>query len=534
MVRSSKTPAITRGSNSRVRKLQEKAAADEKREMEEQEGQDEESRPTSSSSDLKALSLDPLASINGIKPKVLLADGESRESKSRSSADKSYTQKRTMDHYYCNCPAWRMAGGAVDARTCKHLMALLGGAYEEVRIENADPGASEKMPGKKKGKDDDDEEDQGKKRKVVARALAPRKRKSPSLVDDDNDNEGEDGDEDEAEYEVPKVKKAVVTTSRKRKSPTPDDDDNNDVDEEEEEEQEEEGEDAPPTKRRTSSRKKASPSRLKDTSFNPLLAHKWDFETGRNPTDWWISEKLDGVRAIWHGNKGMFLSREGNPFYAPDWFTKRLPRGNIMLDGELFTKRGGFQNCVSIVRTQNRPDRWKFSVTYQVFDVPSMADAPFEDRLEWLTTKFSGKGAIRWVSVVEHEVCASRKHLFERLDEVCDAGGEGLMLREPGSHYVQGRARSLLKVKRFFDADAIVRGHERGSGKNSNCTGALCVEMLDNLGNPTRKMFKIGTGLTDKERVKPPKIGSVVIYRYQELSNSGTPRFPSYVGERAD
>jgi hypothetical protein len=63
MVRSSKTPAITRGSNSSVRKLQEKAAADEKRELEEQEGQGEEARPTSSSSDLKALSLDPLARI---------------------------------------------------------------------------------------------------------------------------------------------------------------------------------------------------------------------------------------------------------------------------------------------------------------------------------------------------------------------------------------------------------------------------------------------------------------------------------------
>lgn len=406
----------------------------------------------------------------------------------------------------------------MNARTCKHLMALLGGAYEEVRIENADPGASEKMPGKNKRK------------VVVVKAQAPRKRKSPTPVDGDDDEEEDD-------YENPKGKRVVVVASRKRKSPTPDDD-VDDNDDEEEKEEEEEEEEAPPAKKRTSTRtstrKKTSPSRLKDTSFKPLLAHKWDFETGKNPTDWWISEKLDGVRAIWHGNKGMFLSREGNPFYAPDWFTKRLPRGNIMLDGELFTKRGGFQDCVSIVRAQNRPDRWKFSVTYQIFDVPSMADAPFEDRLEWLSKKFSGKDAIRWISIVDHEVCTSREHLFERLDEVCDAGGEGLMLREPGSHYVQGRARSLLKVKRFLDADAIVRGHERGSGKNSNCTGALRVEMLDGAGTPTGKMFKIGTGLTDKERVKPPKIGSVVIYRYQELSNSGTPRFPSYVGERAD
>jgi DNA ligase-1 len=108
------------------------------------------------------------------------------------------------------------------------------------------------------------------------------------------------------------------------------------------------------------------------------------------------------------------------------------------------------------------------------------------------------------------------------------------MLREPGSLYIQSRSRTLLKVKRFFDADAIVRAHERGQGKNANCTGALRVEMLGDDGEPTGKMFKIGSGLTDKQRKNPPKIGAVVIYRFQELSRDGNPRFPTFVGERAD
>lgn len=243
-----------------------------------------------------------------------------------------------------------------------------------------------------------------------------------------------------------------------------------------------------------------------------------------------MSEKLDGVRAVWHGDKGMFLSRQGNRFYAPDWFVKNLPRDQT-LDGELFTTRGGFQKCVSIVRTQNNPDAWKFAVSYQVFDVPSMGDRPFEERMTWLKKKLSGR---KWIKVVEHEECKSREHLFEKLKEVTELKGEGLMLREPGSVYEEGRSRSLLKVKEFFDADAIVRAHVSGSGKNSNCTGALRVEMLDDAGEPTGKMFKVGTGFTDAQRRSPPKIGSTIIYRYQELSNSGTPRFPSYVGERAD
>jgi DNA ligase-1 len=29
-----------------------------------------------------------------------------------------------------------------------------------------------------------------------------------------------------------------------------------------------------------------------------LLANKWDLEKGADPTGWWISEKLDGVRYV--------------------------------------------------------------------------------------------------------------------------------------------------------------------------------------------------------------------------------------------
>ena len=36
--------------------------------------------------------------------------------------------------------------------------------------------------------------------------------------------------------------------------------------------------------------------------------------------------------------------------------------------------------------------------------------------------------------------------------------------------------------------------------------------------------FKIGTGFSDDQRRKPPKIGSIVTFKYQELSNVGNPR----------
>jgi DNA ligase-1 len=48
------------------------------------------------------------------------------------------------------------------------------------------------------------------------------------------------------------------------------------------------------------------------------------------------------------------------------------------------------------------------------------------------------------------------------------------------------------------------------------------------------KEFKVGSGMNDHDRVNPPPIGSVIIYKCQELSNSGSPRFPVYLGIALD
>ena len=102
------------------------------------------------------------------------------------------------------------------------------------------------------------------------------------------------------------------------------------------------------------------------------------------------------------------------------------------------------------------------------------------------------------------------------------------MLRAPGSRYVPGRSEVLLKVKSFYDAEATVVGHLPGTGKHTGRLGALQVELPDG----TR--FKVGTGFTDAEREDPPAVGTVVTFRYQELTRAGVPRFPSFLRERPD
>ena len=98
------------------------------------------------------------------------------------------------------------------------------------------------------------------------------------------------------------------------------------------------------------------------------------------------------------------------------------------------------------------------------------------------------------------------------------------MLRQPGSRYEVGRSTTLLKVKSFHDAEARVLEHLKGAGRHKGRLGALLVELADG----TR--FSVGTGFSDAERGAPPAVGSVITFRYQELSDGGVPRFPSFVG----
>lgn len=251
-----------------------------------------------------------------------------------------------------------------------------------------------------------------------------------------------------------------------------------------------------------------------------MLAHKWTEST--NPKGWWMSEKLDGVRAYWDGKA--FYSRLGNEFIPPAWFVADFP-SDMELDGELFGGRGKFQSTVSIVKNAGC-DGWK-NIKYQIFDAPHLMKQPFEKRIEALEKHFEDND-VEYAEVLKHEKCKGEEHLKKELERVEGLGGEGLMIRQPGSKYEHARSKALLKIKTFHDAEALVIGHEKGKGRNSHRCGAITCKMA------CGKQFSVGTGLSDKDRNSPPKVGSIITYKFQEYTNSGIPRFPVYLGIRID
>ncbi|QYK00138.1 DNA ligase [Shewanella psychrotolerans] len=238
-------------------------------------------------------------------------------------------------------------------------------------------------------------------------------------------------------------------------------------------------------------------------------------------SEYFVSEKLDGVRGFWNGTT--MYTRSGRKIALPDWFVHGFPAQ--ALDGELWIARGKFDDISGLVR-QTRPDqeRWR-QVKFMVFDLPE-SKQPFEVRYRYAVDHFSHLSP--FLRVISQRQYDNRKDVDQLLTSVVDAGGEGLMLHRRSAIYLQGRNNDVVKLKQYQDAEAVVIGHYPGKGKYEGMLGALEVKAADGT------IFRLGTGFSDEQRKKPPRIGSSVTYKYYGLTKLGVPRFASFVRVRLE
>lgn len=230
-----------------------------------------------------------------------------------------------------------------------------------------------------------------------------------------------------------------------------------------------------------------------------------------------VSEKLDGVRAYWDGNKLWF--RSGKPLHAPAWFTAALPAHP--LDGELWMGRRSFDRLSAAVRRQTPLDaEWK-TIVYQLYELPDGAGS-FSERLATLHASVAQAG-VPWLQVLAQTSIADDVALKLKLAQVVRDGGEGLMLHRADTAWLSGRSDRLLKLKPQHDAEAQVVAHEAGQGKYHGMLGAIVVMTADG------RRFRLGTGFTDAQRRDPPPIGTTVTYRYRDITSTGLPKFASFL-----
>jgi DNA ligase 1 len=244
------------------------------------------------------------------------------------------------------------------------------------------------------------------------------------------------------------------------------------------------------------------------------------YRDGIDVSQYLVSEKFDGVRAIWDGRQLVF--RSGKPIQAPRWFLDGLPAQP--LDGELWLGRGQFERLSGIVRRELPvDDEWR-QLRYMIFELPG-GEGSFRERAGRIEQLVAQAG-VPWVAAVRQELVIDRESLQAKLDAVLKAGGEGLMLHRADAPYESGRSDTLLKLKPWLDAEAVVVGYLPGKGKYVGQLGALRLRL------PDGRQFNLGTGFTDEQRRNPPPVGTIVTYRYRELTSNGLPRFASFVRNR--
>ena len=257
---------------------------------------------------------------------------------------------------------------------------------------------------------------------------------------------------------------------------------------------------------------------------------------GQNVGGWLASEKLDGVRAYWDGRN--LRSRNGKILASPEGWSTYFPP--FALDGELYTARGEFEKIQSTVMDKTPNEAAWSEIKFYVFDVPEASGGLLE-RLSELG-KFIAKNpqAGQNLKIIKQVKVKDNAEFEAFAEAVIAKGGEGAVAREPNAPYERKRSKNALKYKKFKDAEYEVTEVNAGTGKYAGLMGSVTCKALSAAGSNSDGQiasgvkFKIGSGFSDEERANPPKIGSIITYKYQNLTAKGLPRFPVFLRVRED
>lgn len=290
--------------------------------------------------------------------------------------------------------------------------------------------------------------------------------------------------------------------------------------------------------------------------FSPMLASNYEsVKPGKMRFPKMASPKLDGIRCVIQN--GIAVSRNLKPirnkFILNILSSKKLEG----LDGELIvgsaTADDAFRVSTSGVMSEDGEPDFRFHV-FDRFDTKNK----FQDRLD-KAGEVIDKFGLEFLTLVPHYHVADDEDIVDFEKRFLDRGFEGAMLRCPDGLYKQGRAtateQTLLKVKRFQDAEGIVIGYEeektnthlekvqdingewkrptgKGTGKGKGTLGKVMVRDLK-----TGAEFGVGSGFKRDEREflwNNPKslIGRIVKYKYFAVGVKEAPRFPTFIGFR--
>jgi DNA ligase-1 len=292
------------------------------------------------------------------------------------------------------------------------------------------------------------------------------------------------------------------------------------------------------------------------SKFRPLLAEKVDLATLEYPC--FASPKYDGFRCI-IDPMGQPVSRNMKPIANAYVYGKLKELGLPKFDGELLTYTGNKVDDFNTVQSKLSTRSGMPDFRYMVFDHYAMPNQEYADReitiREWFEIH---EGHVGRLEHVQQKMVHDEEELLNFEAECLAEGWEGVMVRSIDGPYKFGRSTTregiLLKLKRFFDAEAVVvSAHELRHNANEAVTNELGytersshkanMQGMDTLGKFTVQWggveFDIGTGFSASQRdeywrTQDLLIGAKLTFKYQSLGPSGKPRFPVFLGFRND
>ena len=290
----------------------------------------------------------------------------------------------------------------------------------------------------------------------------------------------------------------------------------------------------------------------------PMLCHNADKPLSYYEKNGFVAErKWDGTRIEVEviDGKPRIVNRRGIDY------TTRLPeitkafRGkpDCILDGEAvyFDETGNdiFVGSQRRCSTSTPEKIWRlmreFPITFVVFDVREiegikLSDEPYHIRKQALMDFLDNEIMNSNVVYSEH-----REDISAFWKEVLEDGGEGLILKNVNSRYVNERSHSWLKVKKWHFSTVKVVGFTEGNGRNQGLFGALVL-----VNGKGRHCGKCGGGFTDIERqrltevlknhlgeirfykkqpyISTPSLDLKIEVKYHEVTRDGIFRMPHF------
>ena len=285
--------------------------------------------------------------------------------------------------------------------------------------------------------------------------------------------------------------------------------------------------------------KKAFPELIQ--IFELALANK--FHQSRLPasSDVILEPKLDGIRcfSIVRGNDVKMFARSGKLItnFEDTLAPELLKLGDGCYDGELMG-----EDFISLMRQAYRKENVDASETYlALFDYLPLEE--WDNRESEMTCKarydellrriFKNGADTSLLTPVNRKTTKPDYEEIKDFHDVCVTNGfEGAMIKDPNAPYKFGRGWEVMKFKAFHDADVSVTGWEEGIGKHRGKLGAIKVDY-------NGVTVKVGSGFSDELREqiwahRDDYIGRIVEVRYQEVTEDGSLRFPTFVCFRND